>query len=204
MEMRGTRGFRIIVAEQLRARLPAHIEAGRAAWGLTAEQLPMPVSAPDDPRQDAYFAREVEVLDRWPLIAVASGRLTQRATDFTDDFDERFRAVVPMRVFAWVRAEGRDEVQDIRDDFATCVRACLLADPQLGTAGDALLDPTSLLVDPSRPDKVKGERWIAGAFIGFDLAIGETLTDRLAHPGEQPRDTVSTVTASSSLVPSTP
>lgn len=202
MEMRGTRGARLLVATYLRVVLPEHIVAARLAWNLTDEQLPIPVSSVD-PKLDAYFPREVEVLDRWPLIAVASGRLAQRATDFTDDFEERYRSTVPMRVFGWVRHEGREEVQDVRDDFATCIRAALLADPTLGT-DDALLDPTSMIVDPSRPDKVKGERWIAGAYIGFDLAIGETLTDRLAHPGEQPRDTVSLVSASPSILPDQP
>jgi len=199
MEMRGVRGVRLAIAAYLRSELPGHIEAAQLAWGLTAEELPVPVAS-SDPREDAYFAREVEALDRWPLIAVASGRLTSRPSDFTDDFDEVYRSVLPVRVFAWSRAEGRAQVQDMRDDFANVVRACLLADPQLGTAGDLLLSPETMVIDPSRPDKVKGERWIAGAYIGFDVVVGETLTDRLAHPGQQPRDTVSTVTASAATL----
>lgn len=200
MEMRGVRGVRSQIASYLRSSMPGHIEAARAAWGLTEEELPTPVSS-SDPKLDAYYPREVEVLDRWPLIAVASGRLTSRPSDFdVDTFDAVYRSVLPVRVFAWSRAEGRVEVQDMRDDFAAVVRACLLADPQLGTAGDLLLSPETMLIDPSRPDKVKGERWIAGAFIGFDVVVGETLTDRLAHPGQQPRDTVSTVTASAATL----
>lgn len=203
MEMRGTRGARLVIAGYLRARLPAHVEAYRAAYDLTAEELPVPVSS-SDPKEDAFYAREVEVLDRWPLIAVGSGRLAQTASDFTDDFDEVFRSTLPVRVFGWVRADGRAEVQDMRDDFATAMRACLLADPQLGTNGDVMLSPGTMVVDPSRPDKVKGDRWVAGVFVGFDVVIGETLTDRLAHPGEQPRDTVSTVTASPSIITDQP
>lgn len=203
-EMRGPAGVRAQITGFLRTNLAGHLVAAREAWGLDAAALPLPVNEPTEPKRDAYFDREPSALDRWPMVAVTSGRVAQRAVDFASDFSEVFSSSCPIRVYSWVNAEGRDDAQVMRDNFATAVRVAVLADPKFGTSGDLLLTPSTLVIDFSDVSKVKGDRFVAGSYVGFDVTFAETLTYRLAHPGAPPRDTVSTVTAVSSVLPPTP
>lgn len=207
-ELRGPAAVRAGVAGFLRAALPVHLEACRGAWGLSEAQLPAPVSNPtEDPLlgPDAYFARPIDTIDRWPMVSVTHGRATRArargSVDFNDDGDPVTTTVYPMRVYSWVRAVGRDEVIDMRDNFIAAVQVALASHVDLGTNGWLRLDPRSLAVDFSEVDKVKGERWVAGAYVGFDLSATETLTDRLALPEGYPRDTVSGVNASGTPLP---
>ena len=203
-EMRGPVGVRSQITAYLRDALPVRLLAVREAWGLADVELPLPVDDPGDPKADAYFNREPTALDRWPLVAVTSGRVSQRAVDFDLDFSSVYQSTCPIRVYSWVNAGGRDDAQVMRDNFATAVRVAVLSDVQLGSNGDLSLTPSSLVMDFSDVSKVKGDRFVAGSYVGFDVSFAETLTDRLAAPGAQPRDTVSTVTASSSVLPPTP
>lgn len=196
--MRGPRGVRHAVTGFLRAELGRRIEACREAWDLLDHELPAPVSAPDDPARDAFLEREPAAIDRWPLIAVTSGRRTQRGVDLADDGDPQFRATYPLRVYSWVRSEGWDATQDLRDDLATAVQVTVLSDLRLGT--DWLVAaPSTLVMDFSSVQKVKGDRFVAGAYVGFDVHAVETLTDRLALAGGAVRDTVARVGASGLL-----
>lgn len=204
-EMRGPRGIRHSLSEFLRLELPRRIVACREAWALEDEQLPLPVSAPNDPRTDAYFEREPKAVDRWPLVAVTSGRRTQRGVDFDDDGAPIYRATYPARVYSWVRDEGFDRTQDMRDDLATAIQIALLSHVDLHSVGSRLqLVPSSLVVDFSDVVAVKGDRFVAGSYVGLDVHATETLTDRLALPGEQPRDTVSGVDVSGAQLPPHP
>lgn len=200
-ELRGPRGVRAAVVAFYRDYLPLHAAACRAAWGLTDADLPVPVSDPSDPRKDAYFAGDPTGIDRWPMLTVNTGRRSQRTVDHTDDGDPEYRSVYPVRVFTWVKAEGRDAAQNMRDDLATAVQITLLSHLNLGGDGHLAVVPTSVVTDFSRVEPVKGDRFVAGSFVGFDLQVVETLTDRLALPGQQPRDTVSGVTATGIPLP---
>lgn len=204
-EMRGPSGVRLGVCEFLRAVLPGHLEGCRVAWGLSEKQLPTPASFPEDPRRDAYYDREPRAIDRWPLVAVTSGRMTQRATDFSAEGDAIYRSTYPIRVYSWMRAAGFDETQRMRDDFGTAIRIAFLAHINLADmSGRFAVVPSTVVLDFSDVAPVKGDRFVAGSYVGFDLHVAETLTDRLALPGEQPRDTVSVVNVTGSVLPPHP
>lgn len=204
-EMRGPVGVRHGVTEFLRAVLPSHLEACRTAWGLQPAQLPAPVSEPDDPRKDAYIDHEPRAIDRWPLVAVTSGRMLQRAQDFSIDGDPIYRSIYPVRVYSWVRADGEEETQRMRDDYGTAIRVAFLAHVNLADiSGRFAVVPSTVVLDFSDVAPVKGDRFVAGSYVGFDLHVTETLTDRLALPGAQPRDTVDLVTATGSVLPPHP
>lgn len=205
-ELRGPAGVRHSIAEFLRQWVPAHAAAAATAWGLEPgpdgqDPIPVPVSAPDDPRADAYYSRELQAIDRWPVISVTSGRMRQ--TEIARDYDTPdpvLSSVYPIRVFSWVKAEGYDAAQDLRDNLATVIRVTVLSHLQLGT-DNLLLVPSTLIVDSSRVEAVKGDRFVAGSFVSFDVQATETLTDRLTMPGAPTRDTVATVTAEATLLP---
>lgn len=206
LEVRGPNGIRTAITDYLRMVLPPHVEACREAWGLTEEQLPLPVDDRSDPKKDAYFDREPPAIDRWPMLAVVSGRLTGRAADHDLDAGETiYRSVCPVRAYVWVKAEGPDETLRMRDDLATAVRIAVLSQQSLGTAqGRLTLVPSTVLTDFSDIVAVKGERFVAGAFVGFDVIVLETLTERLALPGRGERDTVAGVSADVGLLTNPP
>lgn len=202
-EMRGPDGVREFVTDFLRAVLPSHLQACREAWGLSESALPEPVSNPRDRRKDAYFPLEPPAIDRWPMLAVTSGRYTQGGTiDYSIDGDPVFKGTYPIRVYSWVRAGGHLACQRMRDNFGTALRICFMAHTNLADpSGQFTVIPRSTVLDFSDITEVKGERFVGGSYVGFDLQVLETLTDRLALPGEQPRDTVSGVTAIAHPVP---
>lgn len=203
-ELRGPRGVRTDLADFYRLWLPQHAAGCREAWGLKDDELPVPKSQPDDPRVDAYFAGDAPALDRWPMLYVNTGRRRQTAVDHTDDGDVEYRSIYPVRVFTWVSAVGRAEAQAQRDDLATVVQITTLAHTTLGgngRFGAYAVVPSTLVTDFSRLEPVKGDRVVGGSYVGFDLQVTETLTDRLAMPKQQPRDTVSAVTATAAVLP---
>lgn len=202
MEMRGPRQVRHAVSEFLRSDLPVRIPRLRVIWDLLDAELPVPDPS-RDPKLDAYVPREPSALDRWPLIAVTSGRLTGRKVDTNDVAEPQYGVRYPIRVFSWVRSEGWETTQDMRDDMATAVRIALLSRPLLlaGTGLDLRVDESTLTTDFSEVTPVKGERFVAGSYVGFDLQATETLTDRLAFPNGGQRVTVSDVTTTGSTLP---
>lgn len=204
-EMRGAVGIRHTVCEFLRSRLPRHAQACREAWDLLDEELPIPVSAPGDPKADAYFPRDPAAIDRWPLVAVLTARATSRESDRDDDGSPIYRVTYPTRVYSWVKDEGWDATQDMRDNLAAAIQVTLLSHTNLDSIGGRLaIVPSTLVVDPSALAKVQGDRYVAGSFVGIDVIATETLTDRLALPGAQPRDTVAAVTATGEVLPPHP
>lgn len=204
-EMRGPRAVRHAITEFLRAEFPPHLAGCVAAWGLDPVAVVPPVDAPADPRTDGYFERQPEAIDRWPLVAVTTARaVSSGAKDFTLEGDPQFSVTYPVRVYSWVKAEGFDAAQDLRDDYATALRVTLLSHTHLGTNGFLTMVPSTVLTDFSAVSAVKGDRYVAGAYVGFNVTAVETLTDRLAMPGAQPRDTVSTVNPSASPLPAAP
>jgi hypothetical protein len=202
-EFRGPVGPRHTIAEFLRARLPAHLAACREAWGLDADDLPAPVSAPNDRRRDAYFAREIDEIDRWPLIAVTSGRRTQRAQfDYSPSGEPQARATYPIRVYSWVKAVGRDKTLDMRDNFASALFVTISAHTTFGTGGRLQIANTSGMdIEFSDVEPVTGDGWVAGSYVGFDVIAEETLTDRLARPETFSGDTVSGVKVTGHVIP---
>lgn len=196
-EMRGPIAVRHTITEYLRSCLDGHVAALAGVLGLPVPE--MIASAPGEPRTDGYFAREPGAIDRWPMLSVTSGRMVGRgAVDVDDDGSETFRSTYPIRVYTWVKAVGFDDAQDLRDVYGTAVRIAVLARPGLDTNGRVQANPSTLVTDFSSVKAVNGDRHVAGSYVGFDVTAIETLTDRLAYPLQQPRDTVSGVNATDS------
>lgn len=192
-ELRGPAGIRTALADFYREWLPQHAPACRAAWGLSDAELPVPASVPEDRRRDAYLDRSPAALDRWPVLAVNSGRRSHTESDRADDGSPIYVATYPIRIYSWVRAGGQEATALMRDNLASAVAVTTLAHAALGTAGALALDHGSLVLDFSDVSAVKGDRFVAGSYVGFNVRATETLTDRLAVPAQQPRDTVSGV-----------
>lgn len=196
MEMRGPRAVRAAAAACVLAALPPRLAAARAAWGLTVEQLPDPA---------LVLPHVPDNLDhRVPLVAVNSGRMTTRPIDFTAVGDPVYRSTYPVRIYAWVKHEGHEECQSMRDDFGTVLRLTVLSQLTLATDGWITVAPETVVMDFSEVEHVKGDRFIGGVYVGFEVRATETLTDRLAAPGEGPRATVAAVNVAARILPPHP
>lgn len=202
-EFRGPSGPRHQIRDFLRVYLPRHVTACRAAWGLDADDLPLPASHPGDPRRDAYFAREVDTIDRWPMLSVTTGRRTQTsAFDYSPSGEPQMRATYPIRVYSWVKAVGRERCLDRRDHLAAALHVTLSSHATLGTTGSLQIANTSgMVMDFSDVEPVTGDGYVAGSYIGFDVIAEETLTDRLARPEAFSGDTVSGVKVTGHVIP---
>lgn len=156
---------RRIVADYLALNFASYLSDARLQWGLTLEQLPDPLAVLDRP---------AHALDRYPLLAVSNVRDAAPRRGAPEGDNVAFETTYSMRAFCWVRTEGWDEVFDLRDRYAAVLRAALFDDVRLGS-DDAVLDEGGMTIDYSDVQKVKGERFVAGAFVGFPLRVRESL-----------------------------
>ena len=84
-----------------------------------------------------------------------------------------------MRTYIWTRSDSSEEVTLMRDRLTTVVRSALLDVPSLQTLNDAngdyeaYIDSSSITEEFSDLTMLKGDRVLAGAYIGYDLVINE-------------------------------
>ena len=86
-----------------------------------------------------------------------------------------------MRTYVWVRTEGTAETTLMRDRLTTVVRSALLDYPCLKaydsrTSFRALIDESTFREEFSDITLLKGDRFMAGAYIGYTLEIDEVVT----------------------------
>jgi hypothetical protein len=84
-----------------------------------------------------------------------------------------------MRTYVWTRSDSSEEVTLMRDRLTAVVRSALLDVPSLQTLNDAngdyeaYIDSSSITEEFSDLTMLKGDRVLAGAYIGYDLVINE-------------------------------
>jgi hypothetical protein len=97
--------------------------------------------------------------------------------------DPLYRVAYNMRTYIWVRAEGNEEVTLMRDRLTTVHRAALLDRPCLNAYDErisfkAAIDEASMSEEFSDITLLKGDRMMAGAYIGYTLEIDEIVSRR--------------------------
>lgn len=161
---RGPRAVHDQLIGFLQARLPIALAVARQAWGLD------PVDLPDPVRYLAY--ESVAIDDRVPIVSVAVGRsLGYARTDAEGDYQVRYICTV----YGWLKADDYDPPQQMRDDFASVLASVFLATPSLGAPGRFRFEETTLEVNYSDAAKVKGDRWLAGVSLTFQVQHSEQL-----------------------------
>lgn len=164
--MRGVQVPKRAVADYLAARLPAHLDALVEQWGVTLDK-------PED-----YLPNEPSALDRFPLVAVSGVRVAsvRRREVETEAPAVVYDVAYALRVFVWVRAQGVDRAVTLRDDLTAAVRGLLIANPTLDVPDEAvLIDEDSIVEEYSEPTPVKGDRVVAGSFVGVTVTCTERL-----------------------------
>lgn len=145
----------------LKDALPPALAVARTEWGMSAVELPDPV---------AYDAYETQVLDVLPRLSMNLGRTTRFGRVGLDAFGaQEYQVRSQCRVYCWVKFVDEFPTLQVRDDYVTVLASVLLATPSLGSGGVMRVEEDTVEVSYSDVTKVKGERWLAGGAVAFDL-----------------------------------
>jgi hypothetical protein len=169
--MFGAQFAKSFVSQYLSADIPQRLIRYRNGWNLDDLTLPVPVD---------YLTYEPLALDAWPIIiTVAINAKSFDRLGFDGwSMDPRYRVKYGMRTYVWVRTEGSEEATLMRDRLTTVVRSALLDYPCLQRADDgnqALVEETSMSEEYSELTLLKGDRVLAGAYLGYDLLLDEVI-----------------------------
>lgn len=170
--MQGAHSAKHYITTYLQEDIPLRLIKYRNGWGADDAILPTPAE---------YLTYEPLALDAWPSIitvAINAKSFTRLEYDGTT-LDPLYRVAYGMRTYIWVRTEGSYESTLMRDRLTTVVRSALLDYPCLSrvdTAREARVEETTMSEEYSDLTLLKGDRVLAGAFIGYDLLLDEVIT----------------------------
>ncbi len=170
--MQGAQFAKAYVNNYLNADLPSRLTKYRSGWNLDDRELPTP---------DLFLTYEPIALDHWPTIitvAISTNRFERLMLGA--EGDPMYRVNYNMRTYIWAKTEGSEEVTLMRDRLTTVIRSALLDRPSLNrhdaTYGcDAHIDEASLTEEFSDLTLIKGDRVLAGAYLGYDLMLTEVI-----------------------------
>jgi hypothetical protein len=154
----------------LQAELPRRLVRYRNGWSLDDITLPNPVE---------YLTYEPLALDVWPtIITVAISTKRFERTGYEPGMNPTYRVIYGMRTYVWVRTEGSQQTTEMRDRLTTVVRSALMDHPCLkreGAEREAMIEETTLTEEFSDLTLLKGDRVLAGAYLGYDLILNEAI-----------------------------
>jgi hypothetical protein len=166
------------VTDYLASDLPTRLIQHRNEWQLDSERLPDP---------ELYVAYEPAGLEVWPTIITIQMATSQIVrTDYANwTTDPNYRVTYNLRTYVWVRGEGPEQTTETRDRLTAVVRASLLDHPAMAAndpgffptaTSEVRLDETTLREEYSDLSYAKGDRVIAGAFLGYEFSLNEQIT----------------------------
>ena len=168
--MRGPEAVATVLTARLAVAIPARLRVAETRLGLPVGALPNPQRLVD------YDAGPIP-LESWPAVYVLPQRMT-RLTLIENTLDgEHYRARYPVRVLAWVRADGYQPTDLLRKRYALAIREALLDRRALAggaTEREVAVDPTTITEDYSEV-MVDAGRTIAGTWLDVDVTAVEVL-----------------------------
>jgi hypothetical protein len=170
--MHGAHSAKSYVSQYLSQDIPTRLIKYRNGWNVDDITLPAPVN---------YLVYEPLALDEWPMVitvAVNTKSFNRLEYDGTT-LDPLYRVTYGMRTYVWVRTEGSEQATLMRDRLTTVIRSALLDYPCLARVESerhARIEETTLSEEFSELTLLKGDRVLAGAYIGYDLLLDEIIT----------------------------
>ncbi len=170
--MHGAQFAKQYVSNYLEMDIPQRCNRYRNGWNLNNTQLPTP---------DKFYTFEPLALDAWPTIITVVISTSSFNRESYDGFDPLYRVVYQMRTYVWCRGLGSEEATIARDRLTTVVRSALLDYPCLQATDSrqtfqAMIDESSLREEFSDTTLLKGDRVMAGSYLGYELSINEIVT----------------------------
>jgi len=170
--MQGAQFAKYYVNDYLTRDFPSRMIRYRTGWNLDDRELPEP---------QLYLTYEPIALDHWPtLITVAISTNSFERLMMGPEGDPMYRVNYNMRSYVWAKTDGSEQVTLMRDRLTTVLRSALLDKPSLNrhdeTFGcDVRIDESTITEEFSDLTLVKGDRVLAGAYLGYTLSINEII-----------------------------
>lgn len=170
--MHGPHFAKKYVTDYLSQDIPIRLVDYRNGWQVDDIKLPTP---------EQFISYEPLAIDGWPTVITVVISTRQFSRLGMVGPDPLYRVAYNMRTYVWVRAEGNAEVTLMRDQLTTVHRAALLDRPCLNayderTSFRAAIDEGSISEEFSDITLLKGDRMMAGAYIGYTLEIDEIVS----------------------------
>jgi hypothetical protein len=170
--MNGPHFAKQFVNDYLKQDIPIRLIRYRNGWNLDSTQLP-------DPEQ--YITHEPLAIDVWPSFITAALSMNNITRIGFDGPDPLYRISYSMRTYVWVRTEGSENVTLMRDRLVTVLLSALLDYPCLKaydsrTSFKAMIDEGTMREEYSDVSLLKGDRMMAGAYVGYTLNLDEVVT----------------------------
>lgn len=160
------------VNDYLKHDMPTRLIRYRNGWNVDDYTLPDP---------ELYLTYEPIALDHWPTIITVVISTNSFQREFMDGSDNpQYRVTYSMRTYVWVKTEGSHDVTLMRDRLTTVLRSAILDRPNLNACGNGEIVKPTVLEESIREEYsdltlIKGDRVLAGAYIGYDLTLNETV-----------------------------
>lgn len=170
--MQGPQFAKDYVNSYLEADFPSRLTRYRNGWGVDDYTLPDPL---------LYLTYEPIALDHWPtIITVAISTNSFERERYQSGMNPEYRVTYSMRTYVWVKTEGSEQVTRMRDRLTTVLRSALLDYPNLQMCDPEdkiypMIEESSVREEFSDLTLVKGDRVMAGAYLGYDLTLNETI-----------------------------
>tara|TARA_B110001454_G_scaffold107426_2_gene101100 strand:- start:182 stop:838 length:657 start_codon:yes stop_codon:yes gene_type:complete len=173
--MHGSQFAKEYVTAFLTVDLPTRLIEYRNGWQIDDSELPVPTK---------FLSYEPIAIDAWPTVitvAISTSNMEQIGNGGPSGVDPVYRMTYAMRTYAWVRTAGSEATTLMRDRLTTVIRSALLDRPCLKATDplstwNAGIQPSSLREEFSDLTLLKGERVMAGAYLGYDLNIDEVVS----------------------------
>jgi hypothetical protein len=151
--------------------MPSRLVRYRNGWNLDDNTLPDP---------QLYLSYEPLALDTWPtIITVAINASSFSRFSHEPGFDPIYNVTYALRTYVWVRGGNSEEATLMRDRLTAVVRSALLDYPCFNrhdTTRDARVEESTLTEEYSDLTLLKGDRVMAGAFVGYNVVMEEAIT----------------------------
>lgn len=170
--MHGAQWAKYYVNSYLAQDIPKRLVKYRSGWNLDDRELPDP---------QLYLTYEPIALDHWPTIitvAISTDRFDRMMQGMQGD--PLYRVAYSMRTYVWVKTEGSEQVTLMRDRLTTVLRSAILDRPCLAGHDmnfdtDIQIDESTLTEEFSDLTLIKGDRVLAGAYLGYDMYLNEVV-----------------------------
>lgn len=168
--MYGPQFAKNFVNEYLKLEIPKRLIKYRNHWGVSNEEMPDP---------EEYLDYEPATMDKWPtIITVSMSARNFSRVGYMYYGDPEYLISYNMRTYVWARTEGERSVTVMRDRLIVAVRSALMDHPcmkRLDPEREARIEESSMSEEYSEITLLKGDRYLAGAYVGYELKIEEAI-----------------------------
>jgi len=168
--MYGPQFAKQFVNDYLQLEVPKRLIKYRNYWQVSNDDMPDPAE---------YLDFEPATMDVWPTVITVSlsGRGFTRVGHMRYG-DPEYEVSYNMRTYVWARTEGEKSVTTMRDRLIVVVRSALMDHPCLKRRNperQARIEESSITEEYSELTLLKGDRYLAGAYVGYELKIEEPI-----------------------------